>query len=175
MFYYYYLFLGDFASWGTLCESADVRASIRLKQQWYYEHTSIQPMWEDKERLVFQLPTDVALHTRNGRLFEPVSCFGRRPTIYRTGPEYDHSRFPCTRGILTDDPTLRMKCKVTLVRPIENDEIELSETSSGIFIIRTKEPIFHTSHPGTVVLPLHGGLRHVTVLAFQTLGRRFLI
>ena len=23
--------------------------------QWYYEHTSIQPMWDDKERLIFHV------------------------------------------------------------------------------------------------------------------------
>ena len=84
-----------------------------------------------------QLPTDIAIHTENGDLFQPVSCLGRMPTICRTGPVYDRSRFPCPRGILTGEEALRAKCKVTLVKRTET-ETEIEEALAGTFILRTQ-------------------------------------
>lgn len=138
--------------------------------QWYYEHISIRPMWEDQTRLVFQaelpfsddipylryhiqtwsvpvntsdknlelqLPKDIAINTGNGHIFEPVMCLGNRPTICRTGPIYDDTRFPCISGLLSQSETLRKKCLITMSQS-RDKQTRITEATAGLFVIQTR-------------------------------------
>ena len=66
--------------------------------------------------LQIELPPQIAYDTRQGLMFVPHTCVGRRPQICHTGPIYQKNHFSCIRGVLTNDVTLRDTCKVTIHR-----------------------------------------------------------
>ena len=59
---------------------------------------------------------DFGYNTANGDLFSADACTGRDPYVCEAGPLYGdgHSALPCTRGILTSNPSLMGKCTVVM-------------------------------------------------------------
>lgn len=101
----------------------------------YYIWTWPIPVESSKYNVRLQVPTDVAVNTKTGGLFEPTACQGHRPSICRTGPVYDRTRLRCPRGIIIGDDSLRKQCTVVVSKVKTTATVQ--ELTPGTLVIYT--------------------------------------
>ena len=84
-----------------------------------------------------QVPSDFAIHTVTGGIFQPTFCQGEHPMICRAGAIFDRSRFQCPRGILTGELSLRKQCRITLTKALTTFTT-VREILPGVIVILTR-------------------------------------
>ena len=84
-----------------------------------------------------QVPSDFAIHTVTGGIFQPTFCQGEHPMICRAGAIFDRTRFQCPRGILTAELSLRKQCRITLTKALTTFTT-VHEILPGVIVILTR-------------------------------------
>ena len=84
-----------------------------------------------------QVPSDFAIHTVTGGIFQPTFCQGEHPMICRAGAIFDRTRFQCPRGILTAELSLRKQCRITLTKVLTTFTT-VHEILPGVIVILTR-------------------------------------
>lgn len=161
--------------------------------QWYYEHSSIIPIWTE-EYLVYKtrlpvvdpvqwqyihlhqypmpmksfqarlmLPSEVLRDTSSGTLDVSPHCYGERPRVCRRGLVMQANVHPCLTGLLMTVPTYNPECIVVLERRLPIDTVDAIEYNRYILITSGAELILRCSGHVEQLIVITSGVYEISL------------